>query len=370
MNSSNTLSYNKQSSVYYKEKYNSLSLPSPPPLPHESTLGGLFGISEVSPKFDTINNALFNSQQNEMANTFFPPIKYLLDSSTDNLDQVKKTESTNKKIPSHCLSRFSLSNTKSSPLKTNHIVSELIFDKSLTNIYKTFVNRHQNTFNNNNNPHPTQVTLKTDSSIINSPQPAPKPESYEFLSEKDIKLKTQELNTLTTHRSSQQRPRSGQTKRSGTSAPQRKRKGNSLSRVMADQGLLESVFNINVASNDIKSVRIPLQFDELMSNINALDLDNDVLEKISPEISWKGQPLSITHLPHNNVLHPTEARIVSILRLTPLQYLTGKYTLVSAAHRYAQRALPFKKSDAQKLLRIDVNKASKLWEFFNQVHWI
>ncbi|CAG8660662.1 64_t:CDS:1, partial [Racocetra persica] len=52
------------------------------------------------------------------------------------------------------------------------------------------------------------------------------------------------------------------------------------------------------------------------------------------------------------------------------QYLTAKHTLVSAAQRYLQKSLPFRKSDAQKLLRIDVNKASKLWEFFQQVKWI
>ncbi|CAG8747128.1 1304_t:CDS:2, partial [Acaulospora morrowiae] len=98
----------------------------------------------------------------------------------------------------------------------------------------------------------------------------------------------------------------------------------------------------------------------------ALNLNTEALDEMAPEITWKGQPLSIAHLPHYDALHPTEAHVVSVLRLTPVQYLTGKYTLVSAAQRYVHRALPFKKSDAQKLLRIDVNKASKLWEFFRQ----
>ncbi|RHZ78687.1 hypothetical protein Glove_158g62 [Diversispora epigaea] len=61
--------------------------------------------------------------------------------------------------------------------------------------------------------------------------------------------------------------------------------------------------------------------------------------------------------------------VASTLRLTPVQYLTAKNTLVSAAQRYVQRSLPFRKSDAQKLLRIDVNKASKLWEFFQQSNY-
>ncbi|CAG8459443.1 22741_t:CDS:2 [Cetraspora pellucida] len=373
MISSNTLLFNKKNSVYYREKHHSLSLPSPPPSPHESALKGLFGISEVLSKFDSINNTLLNSQQNETENTFFPSIKCLLDAPINDLDNIRKTKSINKTTPSHCLSRFSLSNAKSSPLKTSHTMTELIFNDNNSSYYtnqdknniitcRTSVNRQYNIFRNIYPPQTSSIgssliTPKIDDPI-NSPkfsfmqsQPVLEPESYE-----------------------QQRQRSIQIKRSGTSAPQRKRKGNSLARVMADQGLLESVFNTNITSNDIKSVRIPpplpMQFDELISNINALELDTDALEKISPEISWKGQPLSIAHLPHYNALHPTEAHIVSILRLTPIQYLTGKHTLISAAHRYAQKALPFKKSDAQKLLRIDVNKASKLWEFFHQVHWI
>ncbi|GET61054.1 hypothetical protein RhiirA5_154335 [Rhizophagus irregularis] len=35
-----------------------------------------------------------------------------------------------------------------------------------------------------------------------------------------------------------------------------------------------------------------------------------------------------------------------------------------------KKSLPFRKSDAQKLHRIDVNKASKLWEWFVQTKWI
>ncbi|RIA92433.1 hypothetical protein C1645_765080 [Glomus cerebriforme] len=171
-----------------------------------------------------------------------------------------------------------------------------------------------------------------------------------------------------------QRHKEARAKRSGVIKPERKRKGNSLARVMTDRGLLESIFNSDITSTDIKSVRIPppppMQHHELITVIKELNIDHSVLVDYSPDITWKGQPLNIAHLPHYKELHETEAKVVSILRLTPIQYLTGKHTLVSAARRYVQRSLPFKKSDAQKLLRIDVNKASKLWEFFRQVKWI
>jgi len=169
----------------------------------------------------------------------------------------------------------------------------------------------------------------------------------------------------------QQRPKA---RRSGAVKPERKRKGNSLARVMTDRGLLESIFNTDITSTDIKLVRIPppppMQHHELMAVIKELNIDHSVLDNYTIDIAWKGQPLNIAHLPHYKELHETEAKIVSILRLTPVQYLTGKHTLVSAARRYVQRSLPFKKSDAQKLLRIDVNKASKLWEFFRRIQWI
>ncbi|CAG8510867.1 9845_t:CDS:2 [Scutellospora calospora] len=159
------------------------------------------------------------------------------------------------------------------------------------------------------------------------------------------------------------------------SSTQRKRKGNSLARVMADRGLLEATFTpVTIEGGEAKTIRIPppppMQFEELMENIDQLDLDTDLLDRINPKVNWKGQPLTISHLPHFNSLHLKEAHVASTLRLTPVQYLTSKNTLVSSARRYTQKSLPFRKSDAQKLLRIDVNKASKLWEFFMQVKWI
>jgi len=161
---------------------------------------------------------------------------------------------------------------------------------------------------------------------------------------------------------------------SGVIKAERKRKGNSLARVMIDRGLFKSIFNFDITSTVIKSVRIPppppMQHNELVAAIKELNINHSILDDYTPDITWKRQPLNITHLPHYKELHEIETKVVSTLRLTPVQYLTGKHTLLSAARRYDQKALPFKKSDAQKLLRIDVNKASKLWEFFRQVKWI
>ncbi|CAG8457136.1 28649_t:CDS:2 [Dentiscutata erythropus] len=109
---------------------------------------------------------------------------------------------------------------------------------------------------------------------------------------------------------------------------------------------------------------------DLIKNINDLNLDMSSLDNINLNVKWKSNPLEISHLLRYEVLHKTEATVASLLRLTPVQYLTSKYILLSASRRYKERMLPFRKSDAQKMLKIDVNKSSKLWEFFGQANWL
>ncbi|KAF7727475.1 hypothetical protein EC973_007453 [Apophysomyces ossiformis] len=87
-------------------------------------------------------------------------------------------------------------------------------------------------------------------------------------------------------------------------------------------------------------------------------------------IVWKGSPLAIQSFPYYNKLHPSEVSIASTLRLTPEQYLKCKRTLVLAAQESAKARRAFRKSDAQKLCRIDVNKVSLLWSVFNRLGWL
>ncbi|PKC67701.1 hypothetical protein RhiirA1_417799, partial [Rhizophagus irregularis] len=127
-------------------------------------------------------------------------------------------------------------------------------------------------------------------------------------------------------------------------------------------------------AEEVKQTRIPIppsmKIEDLMKKIAQLNLDQDILEHITPNITWKGNPLFIGNLIHRNLLHPKEALVVSTLRLTPLQYLTSKFILISSARGYSQRSFPFRKSDAQRHLPIDVNKSSKLWEWFTQTGWL
>jgi hypothetical protein len=62
--------------------------------------------------------------------------------------------------------------------------------------------------------------------------------------------------------------------------------------------------------------------------------------------------------------------MASILRLSPVQYLRCKRTLILAARTLKQQQIPFTKSVAQKLCRVDVNKTSALWTAFGQLGWL
>lgn len=113
-----------------------------------------------------------------------------------------------------------------------------------------------------------------------------------------------------------------------------------------------------------------VSINKLMNMIESLNLDTSTLQNITPRIKWKTKPQSIVQLPYYKHLHPKEAHVVKTLRLTPFHYLLAKFILISSAQMAMKNSLPFRKSNAQKLLRIDVNKASKLWEWFVQTKWI
>ncbi|CAJ0633256.1 5875_t:CDS:2, partial [Entrophospora sp. SA101] len=122
------------------------------------------------------------------------------------------------------------------------------------------------------------------------------------------------------------------------------------------QKLIETISTVTSRSGKLPAPP-QMDFDTLMKAIDQLKIDHNILDNTTSRIIWKGQPLQISHLPKYDILHPKEAEVASILRLTPIQYLTAKHTLVSASRKYAASSFEFRKSDAQKLLRIDVNKA-------------
>jgi hypothetical protein len=65
-------------------------------------------------------------------------------------------------------------------------------------------------------------------------------------------------------------------------------------------------------------------------------------------------------------LQPDEVQTCSILRLPPTVYLKIKETLVSARHYKGT----FKKRDAQRWCRVDVNKTGKIFDWFIAKGWL
>ncbi|KAJ3144654.1 Transcriptional adapter ada2 [Geranomyces variabilis] len=90
--------------------------------------------------------------------------------------------------------------------------------------------------------------------------------------------------------------------------------------------------------------------------------------KGAPHVTWnKGDALHIpANSPGYDLLSREEVRTCRTLRLVPESYLKIKAILLGARE---QRGA-FKKRDAQKWCRIDVNKTGKLYDWFSALGWL
>lgn len=88
------------------------------------------------------------------------------------------------------------------------------------------------------------------------------------------------------------------------------------------------------------------------------------------KVEWKGQPMSLAEDPLVGKLHPAEVTLASILRLPCNVYLDSKRRLFAEKVSRMKKDLPFRRTDAQKSCRIDVNKASRLFAAFEKIGWL
>lgn len=84
---------------------------------------------------------------------------------------------------------------------------------------------------------------------------------------------------------------------------------------------------------------------------------------------WKGQSMDLSTDPLINELHPAEVVLASILRLPCAVYLDSKRRIFQEKVKRMKYNLPFRRTDAQKSCKIDVNKASRLFAAFEKVGW-
>ncbi|PVH73194.1 hypothetical protein DL98DRAFT_538559 [Cadophora sp. DSE1049] len=88
-----------------------------------------------------------------------------------------------------------------------------------------------------------------------------------------------------------------------------------------------------------------------------------------PECNWKGEPFDLSEDPDSHLLHPEEIVLAANLRMDCATYLTNKRRIFIACIERMKVGKDFKKTNSQQACKIDVNKASKLWEAFNKVGW-
>jgi transcriptional adapter 2-alpha len=78
-------------------------------------------------------------------------------------------------------------------------------------------------------------------------------------------------------------------------------------------------------------------------------------------------PLNLANSPALHLLTPAEQTLCSQLRILPKPYLVIKETLV---REYARRGGKLRRREARDLVKIDVNKTSRVWDFLVQAGYL
>lgn len=78
-------------------------------------------------------------------------------------------------------------------------------------------------------------------------------------------------------------------------------------------------------------------------------------------------PLNLANSPSLHLLTPPEQYLCSQLRILPKPYLVIKETLV---REYARRGGKLRRREARDLVKIDVNKTSRVWDFLVQAGFL
>ncbi|ESZ96590.1 hypothetical protein SBOR_3092 [Sclerotinia borealis F-4128] len=90
----------------------------------------------------------------------------------------------------------------------------------------------------------------------------------------------------------------------------------------------------------------------------------------SLKVDWKGAPIDLRNDSNVHLLHPDEVSLAANLRLDCATYLTSKRRIFIKRIEALKVGKEFRKTDAQQACKIDVNKASKLWQAFDKVGWL
>ncbi|KAF7310540.1 Transcriptional adapter 2 [Mycena chlorophos] len=104
------------------------------------------------------------------------------------------------------------------------------------------------------------------------------------------------------------------------------------------------------------------------SSVPSIDDDMEVTPKPETVINGrKRAPLNLANSPSLHLLTPAEQTLCSQLRILPKPYLVVKETLV---REYARRGGKLRRREARDLVKIDVNKTSRVWDFLAQAGFL
>ncbi|KAG5639467.1 hypothetical protein H0H81_001589 [Sphagnurus paluster] len=87
----------------------------------------------------------------------------------------------------------------------------------------------------------------------------------------------------------------------------------------------------------------------------------------APVVRRPPAPLNLANSPSLHLLTPAEQTLCSTLRILPKPYLVIKETLV---REYARRGGKLRRREARDLVKIDVNKTSRIWDFLVQAGFL
>ncbi|KAG6813131.1 hypothetical protein H0H92_013755 [Tricholoma furcatifolium] len=87
----------------------------------------------------------------------------------------------------------------------------------------------------------------------------------------------------------------------------------------------------------------------------------------APPVRRPPAPLNLANSPSLHLLTPGEQTLCSTLRILPKPYLVIKETLV---REYARRGGKLRRREARDLVKIDVNKTSRIWDFLVQAGFL
>ncbi|AMD21057.1 HEL224Wp [Eremothecium sinecaudum] len=88
------------------------------------------------------------------------------------------------------------------------------------------------------------------------------------------------------------------------------------------------------------------------------------------KVEWKGSSMDLSADPLRHKLHPAELVLAQTLRLPCDLYLDSKRRLFCEKVHRLKQGMPFRRTDAQKACRIDVNKASRLFAAYEKIGWL